>query len=104
MEVTTVMAARKDLRHSEEVRAKIQTSQLVNRLQQNANGEIDMTAGQLKAAEILLRKSLPDLSAVEVSGDADNPLAVVLGMRSELGTKLDRIANPRSAPGNQGSA
>jgi len=36
----------------------------------------------MKAIEILLRKSVPDLSAVELSGDADNPLMVV-GMTKE---------------------
>lgn len=68
------MAARKDLRHSDEVRKKIQTSQLVNRLNKHVNGTVEMSATQLKAAEILLKKSLPDLSAITLSGDPDKPL------------------------------
>jgi hypothetical protein len=31
-----------------------------------------LTAQQLKAIEILLRKSLPDLSAVSIEGSGDN--------------------------------
>ena len=63
------MAARKDLHHTKQVRKKIQTSQLVNRLQANALGELDpeMSVGQIRSAETLLRKSVPDLSATDIT-------------------------------------
>ena len=59
-------------------RERIQTGALISRLQKNAQGElyspkkepIEMTAGQIKSAEILLKKTLPDLKAVEITGDA----------------------------------
>ena len=70
------MAARLNLRHQDMVREKIQASQLVNRLQNHAFGEIELTQTQLKAIEILLRKSVPDLSAIQVSGDEENPITV----------------------------
>jgi hypothetical protein len=57
------MAARKSLKHDATSRQNIQTSQLLNRLNSHAIGEVDMTPTQVKAAEILLRKSLPDLSS-----------------------------------------
>lgn len=41
----------------------------------NALGELgdkEMSAGQVRSAEVLLRKTLPDLSAVEQSLDADS--------------------------------
>jgi hypothetical protein len=65
------MAARLRKTHQEDVRAKIQASQLVNVLQKHALGKDDgeLSASRLKAAEILLRKSLPDLSATEHSGE-----------------------------------
>jgi len=63
------MAARIRKTHQDEVRTKIQTSQLLNRLQNHAFGEVELNATQLRAIEILLRKSLPDLSQVEVVGD-----------------------------------
>jgi hypothetical protein len=66
------MAARLRLRHQDEIRDKIQASQLVNRLTNCALGEVELTAQQLKAIEILLRKSLPDLSAVSIEGSGDN--------------------------------
>jgi hypothetical protein len=71
------MAARTvKIRHDEETRAKIQASQLINRLQDHVFGTTDVSSSQMKAIEILLKKSLPDLTAVELSGDADNPVAV----------------------------
>jgi hypothetical protein len=71
------MAARKavpSLEQQERTRAAIQTSQLVNRLQDFALGVegVDVDSGRLKAIEILLRKSLPDLQAVTISGPGEN--------------------------------
>lgn len=72
------MAARLNKLHSEEIRAKIQASQLINVLQNHAlTGEGEIPPTRLKAIEILLRKSVPDLSAVTISGDEDNPLRTV---------------------------
>jgi len=67
----------------ERTRAAIQTTQLVKRLQLYALGQKDeqdcvpdLDAGKLKAIEILLRKSLPDLSSVTIGGDSENPLVL----------------------------
>jgi hypothetical protein len=62
------MAARLRPQHQEDVRAKIQTSQLINRLQDHALGLVELSASQIKAIEVLIRKTLPDLSATELSG------------------------------------
>jgi hypothetical protein len=63
------MAARKQLFHPDEVKKKIQASQLLNRLQENALSEEEtMTAGQIKSAETLLDRVIPKLKAVEHSG------------------------------------
>lgn len=80
------MAARLRARHQDEIRAKIQASQLINRLTDHANGKIDLTTTQVKAIEILLRKSVADLSSVEIKGDPDNPLAV--------GVKVSFVGSP----------
>jgi len=64
--------------HQEDVRMKIQASQLINVLQNHAltdGSEISMS--RMKAIEILLRKSIPDLSAVTLTGDAENPVQAV---------------------------
>lgn len=62
------------IRHDEETRAKIQTSQLLNRLNDHVFADADVSATQMKAIEILLRKTLPDLSAVTIGGDEDSPV------------------------------
>jgi hypothetical protein len=54
--------------HQEDVRKKIQASQLINRLTDHALGDSELSATQIKAIEILLRKSVPDLTAVSLSG------------------------------------
>ena len=58
------------------VRERIQTSMLLDRLGNHAVGSIEMTQSQIKAAEILLRKTIPDLKAIEHSGDPQNPVVV----------------------------
>jgi hypothetical protein len=57
--------------HDDATRQKIQTTQLINRLQDNAMGKInpELSSAQVKSIEILLRKALPDLSSVEHSGE-----------------------------------
>ena len=73
------MAARTvKIKHDEKTRAKIQTSQLLNRLNDHVFSEAQVSNTQLKAIEILLRKTLPDLSSVELKGDADSPLQVMV--------------------------
>lgn len=66
------MAARKNKGTKEtgwpqQVRERIQASMLVNRLLGHALGECEMTPTQVRAAEVLLRKALPDLSAAEIT-------------------------------------
>ena len=63
--------------HQDDVRAKIQASQIINRLMGHIHGECDLSATQVNAANILLRKTLPDLSSVELGGDPENPVEVV---------------------------
>jgi hypothetical protein len=64
------VSARLNPRHQEMVRAKIQASQLVNRLTSHALGKLKkpLDATQVTAALGLLKKCLPDLSATELTG------------------------------------
>ena len=75
------MAARLNPKQDERARSAIQTTQLVKRLNCYALGQpgpqgeaVELDSGRLKAIEILLRKSLPDLSTVTLQGDEDQPL------------------------------
>jgi hypothetical protein len=75
------MAERIRKRHQDEIRTKIQTSQLINVLQDHAlNGQSDIQPSRMKAIEILLRKALPDLSSTEISGADGSALPIGIGI------------------------
>ena len=57
--------------HTALVRDRIRVSYLVTRLTKHVRGEVELSATQLRAAEILLRKALPDLASVEHTGLPD---------------------------------
>lgn len=69
------MAARLRKTHQDDVRKKIQVSQLINVLQNHALGkktrgkEAELSPSRMKAIEILLKKTLPDLSQLQGTGD-----------------------------------
>jgi hypothetical protein len=73
------MAARTvKIKIDDKTRDKIRTSQLLNRLNDHVFSDVEVSQTQMKAIEILLRKSLPDLSAVELSGNDDHPFKLVV--------------------------
>lgn len=78
--------------HDERTRAKIQTSQIINRLESLVMGKIEMSPPAVSAALGLLRKTLPDLNATEISGTVqfedvtDNQLdTLISGLAAEIG-------------------
>jgi hypothetical protein len=59
--------------HQDDVRKKIQASQLINVLQDHAFGHTEeLSVTRMKAIEILLKKSLPDLSAITLENGVDD--------------------------------
>ena len=80
------MAAKLNPRHSQMVRDKIQASKLIELLQDHANGIVeDIKPSRMKAIEILLKKSVPDLQSVELTGDPDAPVVhkVITGVPND---------------------
>jgi hypothetical protein len=57
-------------------RVKIQKSNILNALLEHVDGKREMSATQVTAGLGLLRKCLPDLTNVTVSGDEKNPLSI----------------------------
>ena len=55
--------------HIEETRRRIRVSMLVTKLHDFIEGKVEMSMGQIRAAEILLRKAVPDLKQVEHTGE-----------------------------------
>ena len=60
------MAARMRKTHQDDVRAKIQASYYVNLLHDHITGKKNISESQIRAAKILLDKSLPNLSDVKL--------------------------------------
>lgn len=69
-------ATKRNAMNIAEARNKIQTTQLIKRLSGHAFGEHELSATQVRSIEILLKKSVPDLASVEVSGDPDKPVTM----------------------------
>jgi hypothetical protein len=63
------MPARKTPFLDQRVREKIQASMLIRALHDCVEGRNQMTSVQVRAAEVLLKKVVPDLAAVEYSGE-----------------------------------
>jgi len=67
------MAVRSRLEHDELTRKKIQSTQIVNRLNKHVlseDGDL-MTTSQVNAAKILLNKVIPDLSNIDINANVD---------------------------------
>lgn len=65
-----------DLRLTAEHRLKIANSNILNCLIQHAEGSREMTGTQVTASIALLKKVMPDLAAVEHTGEDGGPMTV----------------------------
>ena len=63
--------------HDDKTKRLIQASQLLNRLIMHANGEVEMTSSQVNAAKVVIGKSIPDLKAMELTGEGGGPVRVI---------------------------
>lgn len=57
-------------------RVKIQNSNILNALVEHVEGKREMSATQVSAGVALLRKVMPDLQSMALTGDEDNPVHV----------------------------
>lgn len=57
-------------------RDRIQASMLVNRLTDHVKGDVELTPSQVTAGLGLLKKAIPDLAALQVTGDPENPVHI----------------------------
>jgi hypothetical protein len=68
------ITAKLNPRHQQLIRDKINAALLIDKLQQCALEGLELTSQQMKAIEILLKKSVPDLQSVEMTGNAESPM------------------------------
>lgn len=77
------MAARSmRIRHQEDIRAKIQASHIIHRMMLAYNGELVLTPEQISVGKCLLNKVLPDLKAIELTGENGGPVIVTWQQKS----------------------
>jgi hypothetical protein len=60
----------------DEHRGKIRITAILNYLDEHLAGKREMSTTQVNAANILLRKVMPDLAAVQHSGEGGGPMKV----------------------------
>lgn len=76
------MAARKIRKVlSDEWKERIKAGVIMDRLLKHVNGQIDLTRSQISAADILLRKIVPDLARSELTGADGNAIHIALAER-----------------------
>ena len=91
------MAARLNPKHDQRSRDKIQTSQLINRLNAFAldtTDSIRMSSDQVRAALGLLRKTIPDLAVTTHTGPDGGPVMVVTGVLREMEPVIEETNAP----------
>ena len=79
--------------HQDDVRSKIQASQLINKLTDHALRGTELGATQIRAIEILLKKSLPDLSSIEISGEGGGPIQSHVSLTSLSDEQLRALSS-----------
>lgn len=70
-------AAKRNAMGIAELRDRIQTLRLVNRLEDHVLKGEKMEKSQVSAAVALLRKTLPDLAVHTLEGNPDNPITLI---------------------------
>ena len=84
------MPRQKGYRHNDECRAKIQTTQLINRLFSHCMADKPiLDASQVNAAKTLLNKVLPDLKALEHTGEGGGALQINILRYGDESSKKD---------------
>jgi hypothetical protein len=91
MTTKRAIAARKSWQERAETwREKIGVSVLITRLEKHAKGEVDMTPTQVKAAQVLLDRVMPTLSASEIvrKNEPVNPEQLIQMLRERYGEEF----------------
>ena len=82
-------------RMTQEHRAKIKNSNILNALLEHIEGTREMGSTQVTAGLGLLRKVLPDLSKQEVSGPDDGPIEATVDTRDLARAIIDILGSAK---------
>jgi hypothetical protein len=82
------MAARKNkVTLSETWKDRISATMILNRLVSHVEGNIDLSPTQIKAADIILKKVVPDLARTEHVGDGGGPVEMRVSLIEKIAAR-----------------
>jgi len=73
--------------HAQKTREKIRSSSIVLKLQKHVLKGEPMEPSQIRAAEILLRKTVPDLTSTELTNSEGGPVQIQIVRFSDTPSK-----------------
>lgn len=65
----------------EEMRRRIQATKIIEKMQAHVFGTEEMSATQIRAAEALLRKSMPDLSSIDLQAEMEHSGGITVNIK-----------------------
>ena len=83
----------------EKHRGSIKVGMLLKRLNDHASGKNKMTTTQLRAADILLARSMPTLSSTEVTGKDGGPLKLDISADDRVTRLMQLLAVAKAKQG-----
>jgi hypothetical protein len=83
----------------ERIRSRILNSQIADRIVKHALGQIEMTQSQVRAAEVCLRKVMPDLASQEIDDKRGNWAELIQKLANQhVSTKPAEQTQPEPSP------
>ena len=79
---------------TDEHRGKIASSNILNALIEHVSGSREMTATQVSAGIALLKKVMPDLSAIDHSGEVTTPYVMRAPMPADTAEAWEKDNSP----------
>jgi len=88
------MAARKNkVTLSETWKDRISATMILNRLVSHVEGNLELSPTQIKAADIILKKIVPDLARTELTGKDGGPMEQRYSMVEKLAARRAKEKN-----------
>ena len=86
---------RRGIKLSEKHKDQVKATNLMNRIKDAADGKVEMTSNQIRAAELYLSKTVPSLSAVEQTNIDEADSMTTDQLMATLKMMLDNPATKR---------
>lgn len=78
-------------RQAETARSRIAVGKIITKLNQCVEGKLTLKSEQIRAAQILLDRTMPTLQSIETTNSNDTDLASFLAQASEIASQVQAI-------------